>query len=443
ALVLCAVLTACAGDPAPSASSVRPASSGAVSAASQTSSSAEEAPVIHLCHLTNLDLVAPATRTYIENNLAQYPIDYEIGETYRTMTAKKGAGTLSWDYDNVRVAYVNLVLGRQPDLSDGVSYLCDANTFEPENLIPDTTYYWQIVAETTEGGTVRSEIASFTTEPGVRPIAIGGVGNARDLGGWKTEDGLTLNYGLVYRTAKLTDVTAEGVRTAVDVLGIKTEIDLRGSEGLADCPETGVGPLGKDVAYLNFAASSYKTGISSSVTPKQLRVFCDPANYPITFHCAAGADRAGTLAALLEGICGCGPTVLLTDYELTNGRYRTYEGFEVFLTTLESASGATFREKVWTVLRKRGMTPMELSNIRSLMTGEGAVFAADSLTRAATVGDTRTLTLDLRQSKSITAVTLDGASVSYTFKNSVLTLSATSGEGTITFDDGTTLWFVL
>ena len=49
-----------------------------------------------------------------------------------------------------------------------------------------------------------------------------------------------------------------------------------------------------------------------------LKVFCDEANYPIYFHCKAGADRTGTLAFFLEGICGCSQTDIDIDYELTS-----------------------------------------------------------------------------------------------------------------------------
>ena len=98
---------------------------------------------------------------------------------------------------------------------------------------------------------------------------------------------------------------------------------------------------------------------------------------------------------------------------------------------------------LWGILRKKGMTPMELSNIRSLMTGQGAVFAADSLRKAGGSGESRTFTLDLRQSGGIASVTLAGASVPFTLKGNVLTVHGGAGEGVITLKDGGTLAFVL
>ena len=416
------------------------ASSAAFAPAS--SSQAEPEATIRLKADVTLDPLAPETRAYIEKNLAQLPVDYSLGEAYRSMTAKLSGAYLYWDWDGMRVSDTTVIIGLQADLADGVVYPAEVTTVQPVNLLPGATYYWQVIAET-DRGTVRSAIGTFHTAPGLRPLAIDGVGNARDLGGWQTEDGLTIQYGRVYRTAKLTDITPEGVVTAVETLGVVSEIDLRGKTGLEECLTDGVGPLGRGVHYYNFAATQYKSALTARVTADSLRPFCDPANYPILFHCAGGADRAGTLASMLEGICGCSPAVLVTDYELTGGRWRTYNSYDDMMATLDAYAGDTFREKVWTALGKLGMTPMELSNIRNLMTGDSAIFAADSLQKAAETDGGRAFTLDLRRSGGVAAVTVAGVSVPFTFEGNVLTVGATAGEGSITLKDGGTLFFLL
>jgi protein tyrosine/serine phosphatase len=42
------------------------------------------------------------------------------------------------------------------------------------------------------------------------------------------------------------------------------------------------------------------------------------ATGPVVFHCAAGKDRTGILAALLESLAGVPREVIVGDYELTN-----------------------------------------------------------------------------------------------------------------------------
>lgn len=402
-------------------------------------------PAIRLYKAGKVDLLSSDTRAFIEKYSSQIPIDWSLGEANRGVMVRPGSAVLSWDWGELVVEDGSVALGLLPDLSDAVEYPSQANTLELKiNLLPGQTYYWQVIART-DDGIVKSEVASFRTAPGLRPITIGGVGNSRDLGGWRTEDGLTLKYGLLYRSAQLTDVTESGRKTAVEDLGIVSDIDLRGREGTWDNKEEGVGPLGKSVTYFNFSATSYLTGVKSKTTANEIRPLADPANYPAIFHCAAGADRAGTMAALIEGICGCPISVLVTDYELTNGRWRTYQdgSFQKMLELLDAQQGDCFRDKVWYVMRKLGLTLMELSNVRNIMTGDSAVFATDSLTAGKPVSGGVCFTVDLRQSGGIASVTVDGASVPYTFRDGELTVQAASGEGVVTFKDGGFLRFQL
>jgi hypothetical protein len=60
-----------------------------------------------------------------------------------------------------------------------------------------------------------------------------------------------------------------------------------------------------------------------------LILLAEPANLPLVFHCAAGKDRTGVLAALVLDIVGVDPDLIVSDYlitadrmELILGRYR-------------------------------------------------------------------------------------------------------------------------
>lgn len=53
------------------------------------------------------------------------------------------------------------------------------------------------------------------------------------------------------------------------------------------------------------------------------RVLADKENYPVYFHCIAGADRTGTVAFIINGLLGVSYEDLTRDFELTLGRYRS------------------------------------------------------------------------------------------------------------------------
>ena len=65
-----------------------------------------------------------------------------------------------------------------------------------------------------------------------------------------------------------------------------------------------------------------KTGLdfeeNKSVIASEVRIFTEEKNYPVYFHCALGRDRTGTLAMLLEGLCGVSEGDILLDYELSS-----------------------------------------------------------------------------------------------------------------------------
>ena len=212
------------------------------------------------------------------------------------------------------------------------------------NLEINTTYYWRVCTRGYCGWgcnpkhgceackkVCESEIASFKTEDfAPRWMVIEGrVGNMRDLGGRKTVDGRRVKQGMIYRGQGLNDNSTTGeIRgrnrlTAADVeymtgtLGIKTDLDQRSPGEVADMTAS---PLGPSVKWIHNSSPCY-AGIFSEdgkkAMAKNFRVFCDPANYPIYFHCIGGADRAGSLAYTLNGILGVERHLLNTDWEST------------------------------------------------------------------------------------------------------------------------------
>lgn len=205
------------------------------------------------------------------------------------------------------------------------------------NLLPGTTYYWKVKG--TYSGD-ESAVGTFTTEESkVRTIYVDGVSNARDLGGYETTTG-KVNYGLLYRGGKLNGttsgeaITEEGKSEMLDSLKIKTEIDLRSTGDDGGQTENAIGgdvnyikiPLGQYANILDYETwssldKSEKSGnfdANNKNAIKQIfELLADKNNYPMYFHCNAGADRTGTLALLINGLLGVDEQSLIKDYELT------------------------------------------------------------------------------------------------------------------------------
>ena len=185
-------------------------------------------------------------------------------------------------------------------------------------LLPKTKYYWQVKSD--DGA--KSKIGSFTTSDRSCFLEVEGVENFRDIGGYKTETGKTVKFGALYRSARLENATEAGVMVMTELLGIKSEIDLRLEK------EMSAGFSFKESGnYLNATFDGYTSIIPQSgnfdgrvrVAFKQIFEFLsNESNYPIVFHCSAGADRTGTLAYLISGLLGVPYFELAKDYELTS-----------------------------------------------------------------------------------------------------------------------------
>ena len=109
----------------------------------------------------------------------------------------------------------------------------------------------------------------------------------------------------------------------VDILGIKTDLDLRDGKKLTKSP------IGDSLNYINVSAPYYadasckEKDSGATINSKsykealttEIRTFANPDNYPIYLHCSLGRDRAGTLAYLISALVGVELIDLQRDYE--------------------------------------------------------------------------------------------------------------------------------
>lgn len=195
-------------------------------------------------------------------------------------------------------------------------YNVSGNYLKVYNLIPDT-YFWKVVSESG----AESDIDSFKICDVMRTINCGNVVNMRDEGGYEGEFG-KINYGLVYRNADIADADGDAINVLVNELKIKTEIDVRlGTTTISvddSITKVNCGFVQNDYIFPDFNPDRPFAQIYADNLKKAFLLFTDKKNYPIDFHCSAGADRTGTFAFLLGGILGVSYDDLVHDFEVTS-----------------------------------------------------------------------------------------------------------------------------
>jgi len=328
---------------------------------------------------------------------------------------------LKWIADGWEKAPWTVKIGKEADLSDARVWRLDkthpvATNGVVEFVVPmanleiGTRYYWQVACRgkckkfacsvlcgCEESKRVsQSPTASFVTEDKApRWIAVEGrVANIRDLGGRRTCFGKRVRQGMIFRGQALNDnsatgetqgpnrLTVEDVKYLAGALGIKTDLDLRNKGEIVDLKES---PLGPSVRLVHNSSKSYRQMFeqdeAKNAMATSFRLFCNPASYPVYFHCIAGSDRTGTLAYILNGVLGVSRHDLETDWESTF--YPTlvemrpdYTGHDYWINLHHLDEGfarygdanATWNERIVAYLKTEcGITDEEIARFRALM----------------------------------------------------------------------------
>ena len=195
-------------------------------------------------------------------------------------------------------------------------------------LMPGRKYYWKV---TDAAGEKSSAIDSFIyKDETVRIIVADGATNIRDIGGYETTGGKSIAYGKIFRGGRLNDIKTNGKKTFSQRLKVKTELDLRADSddgGQKDCAfgdavyiKISIGQYGYVVPAFYREKPNFRKydGYSDKAIGRIFVLFADENNYPIYYHCNAGADRTGTLTFLLNGFLGVPYESLVKDFELTS-----------------------------------------------------------------------------------------------------------------------------
>lgn len=162
-----------------------------------------------------------------------------------------------------------------------------------------------------------------------------GTHNLRDLGGYPTATGQTTRFGRVFRCDGMHQISPEGQQALID-RGLRLVIDLRNERELEEKPN-----LLATHPQIDYHHIPLFRGLSRPNTPLGLMFPTLEAMYQATleqcrptvaqtlqtlasqdegavlFHCTAGKDRTGLIAALLLGLAGVETEPIVQDYALT------------------------------------------------------------------------------------------------------------------------------
>jgi protein-tyrosine phosphatase len=172
-----------------------------------------------------------------------------------------------------------------------------------------------------------------------RRIILDSAENARDLGGYLTEKGQQTRWRAFVRTDHLQQWTPQTQQAFIDY-GVKLIIDLRDPYELLEHPSNFC--QSQAVTYLNVPVFTDELHLSERFRTMEENMFDRVVMYKFTidecsaqlgkvlttiadynaqttvFHCYAGKDRTGLIAALLLSLVGVPDHLIAADYELTN-----------------------------------------------------------------------------------------------------------------------------
>ena len=192
-------------------------------------------------------------------------------------------------------------------------------------------------------------------------LSLTGVGNARELGGYKAADGKTVKRGVLLRSARLRDATEDDVQKLTEDYHLGVIVDLRGADETENAPDV----LIEGVEYRNIdilgdeatipegllaeldeleAQGIEQDTVSMMRLHQKYGLYSDqflveilssdagkagygqffrellalPEGEALLFHCSHGKDRTGCAAMLLLFALGADEETVMEDYLLTN-----------------------------------------------------------------------------------------------------------------------------
>lgn len=188
-------------------------------------------------------------------------------------------------------------------------------------------------------------------------LPLKGTVNTRELGGYPTKDGKVTKYHIFIRSDGLTNLTEED-NIFLKEYGITDIVDLRGSTSIQN---TFISDDNIDKKFFNFHyiplsnngieeyvknnqySDNFNFGIGYSYLldnkDRIKEIFDVLANSKggVLFHCAAGKDRTGVVAALILGLCNVPTQDIVANYEVTSTYISKSKFMEVYSKNMQKS----------------------------------------------------------------------------------------------------------
>lgn len=247
------------------------------------------------------------------------------------------------------------------------------------NLVPNQQYDYKVEAD----GEIISS-GRFQTTGTVRMIKASSISNIRDLGGWVNCDGNKVRYGMLYRGSEMDrgQVLNPYDKNKLLALNIGAEIDLRNQGNAGGRPT--ISPLGSSVKFFfadltRWSDNSLQLDVNTWSNTFKFMIEQVNAGIPLYFHCQAGADRAGCLAQLIEGVLGLSRDQIYHDYELTSfsqaGERKKVKVDPAINYVIQNSKGHTLQQHYFHFITSRlGVPAADLADfINNMVDGESSI----------------------------------------------------------------------
>lgn len=194
---------------------------------------------------------------------------------------------------------------------------------------------------------------------GYTPSVFPSLLNARDLGGRPTVDGGVTRLRSLLRADDLAQLSPAGLEALAD-FGIETVLDLRWPQEITAAPS----PVPRQLPQVHYVSVSllaenpadwgalggycakeqWQCTVLQRLRPQlgqALAVIAAAGPGPLLFHCVAGKDRTGVIAALLLTLADVVPEAIAADYAASTGNLR-----DAYLHRFRDADAAAIIEAV-------------------------------------------------------------------------------------------------